>query len=114
MLIPHVISRGTMDWIGSAAAVCTTISFVPQLIHVWQRKSARDISLVMFLLFNLGLSLWLVYGICLGSAPIMATNTVTLILALAILALKLRYDGKQGAEIRDQVSDILSREENRP
>jgi MtN3 and saliva related transmembrane protein len=84
-------SRLALEWIGSTAAVCTTISFVPQLIRVWQRKNARDISLSMFLLFSFGVGCWLVYG-GIGSRPIIAANAVTLVLALAILALKLKYD----------------------
>jgi len=80
--------------VGSTAAVCTTISFLPQLIRVWRRKSARDISLTMFLLFSFGVVCWLVYGIGIGSVPMMAANTVTLALALAILGMKLRYDGR--------------------
>jgi MtN3 and saliva related transmembrane protein len=88
-------SHWTMNGIGSVAAVCTTLSFLPQLLRVWRRKSAQDISLSMFLLFSFGVACWLVYGIGLGSAPIIAANAVTLTLALAILALKLRYDGKQ-------------------
>ena len=90
-----LVSRGTADWVGDGAAICTTISFLPQLFRVWQRKSASDISLLMFLLFNLGLILWLIYGIALGSVPIILANTVTLALALTILALKLRYDRGQ-------------------
>ena len=81
-----------LDVIGSVAAFCTTISFLPQLIRVWRRKSATDISLTMFLLFSFGVVCWLVYGIGIGSRPIMAANAVTLALALAILVLKLRYD----------------------
>lgn len=81
-----------LQWIGSGAAACTTISFLPQLIRVWRRKSASDISLVMFLLFSLGLVLWLIYGIGIHSAPVIAANIVTLTLAVAILALKVRYD----------------------
>jgi MtN3 and saliva related transmembrane protein len=83
--------RAVFDAIGSCAAVCTTISFLPQLIHVWQRKSADDISLAMFLLFSLGVFCWLIYGIGIGSGPMIAANAVTLSLALAILMLKLRY-----------------------
>lgn len=78
--------------IGSVAAVCTTISFLPQLIRVWRRKSARDISLTMFLLFSCGVACWLLYGIGIGSGPVIAANGITLVLAVAILVLKLRYD----------------------
>jgi MtN3 and saliva related transmembrane protein len=83
-----------MNSIGSVAAFCTTLSFLPQLIHVWRRKSAQDISLGMFLLFSFGVACWLIYGIGIGSAPITVANAITLALALAILTLKLRYDGK--------------------
>ena len=85
-----------MNSIGSVAAFCTTLSFLPQLVRVWRRKSARDISLAMFLLFSFGVACWLVYGLGIGSAPIVAANAITLALALAILVLKLRYDGKAG------------------
>jgi MtN3 and saliva related transmembrane protein len=89
-------SEWPLDLIGSAAALATTVSFLPQLFRVWQRKSASDISLTMFLLFSFGLVCWLIYGIGLGSLPIILANIVTLTLALAILALKLHYDGKAG------------------
>jgi MtN3 and saliva related transmembrane protein len=91
----HLPPRWVLDWIGSTAAFCTTISFLPQLLRVWRRKSARDISLTMFLLFSFGVACWLVYGIGIRSGPITAANAVTLALALAILALKLRYDRRR-------------------
>ena len=88
----NFIPRWVMNGIGSMAAFCTTLSFLPQLLRVWRRKSACDISLSMFLLFSFGVACWLIYGIGIGSGPMTAANTVTLVLALAILALKLRYD----------------------
>ncbi len=88
----HLFSPAVYNWIGSTAATCTTISFLPQLIRVWRRKSAHDISLTMFLFFSFGVFCWLVYGLGIGSGPIAAANAVTLALALAILVLKLRYD----------------------
>jgi MtN3 and saliva related transmembrane protein len=96
-------SAGT-ETIGTVAAICTTISFLPQLLRVWRRKSAKDISLIMFLLFSTGVALWLVYGIQIGSFPITAANAVTLALALAILVLKLRYDARKAESARLAVS----------
>jgi MtN3 and saliva related transmembrane protein len=80
--------------IGLVAAVCTTISFVPQLIRVWRLRSAREISLSMFLVFSLGTFLWLLYGIFIRSLPVILANAVTLALSLAILALSLKFDRK--------------------
>jgi MtN3 and saliva related transmembrane protein len=92
MALFSLIPRWALDAIGSVAAVCTTISLVPQILRVWRRKSADDISLTMFLLFSFGVALWLVYGIGLRALPIIAANAVTLVLALIILGMKLHYD----------------------
>ena len=83
-----------VDTIGMVAATCTTIAFVPQLVRVWRLRSARDISLSMFLVFSLGVFLWLLYGICIHSAPVMLANGATLVLSVAILGMKIRF-GRQ-------------------
>jgi MtN3 and saliva related transmembrane protein len=69
---------------------------VPQLHSIWKRKSARDVSLTMILIFGLGVALWLTYGIVIRSIPVIAANAATLVLVIAILTFKLRYDRKSG------------------
>ena len=84
-----------MDFItllGLLAGTLTTISFVPQLLKTWRTKSAKDMSLPMLISFCAGVFLWLVYGILLPSTPVIVANFITLILALMILGLKLRYE----------------------
>ena len=81
-----------VDLVGFVAAFCTTTAFVPQLLRVVKLRSARDISLGTFLLFSVGVGLWLLYGIYTGSKPVIASNMVTLVLSVSILVLKLRYD----------------------
>ncbi|MEY9133164.1 MtN3 and saliva related transmembrane protein [Bradyrhizobium diazoefficiens] len=77
--------------IGFAAATCTTVAYAPQFIKVLKTRSARDISLGMFLVMVLGLALWLIYGLISGDAPLIASNAVTMLLAGGILVMKLRY-----------------------
>jgi len=86
-----------LEWIGSIAAFCTTVAFVPQMWRVWLRKSARDISLLMFLLFSFGVVCWLVYGIGLKSLPMIVANGTTLVLAIVILGMKMVFDRKASA-----------------
>ena len=95
MILPAASTAGPLpEAVGSLAAFRTTIFFLPQLIRVRRRKSAADISLAMFLLFNPGLVCRLIYGIGIHSVPIAAANTVTPALAMAIPGLKLRCDRK--------------------
>ncbi len=77
--------------IGLMAGTLTTISFFPQVIKTWRSKSAKDISLAMFLSFCIGVFLWLIYGILQKDTPIIISNLITLILAGTILFFKLKY-----------------------
>lgn len=80
------------DLLGYAAATMTTVSFVPQLLRVIKLRSARDVSLGMFLIFTTGTAFWLVYGLLARSFPVALANSVTFVLSLAILVLKMRFD----------------------
>lgn len=79
------------EWIGFVAAFLTTVAFVPQAVKTIRTKDTSSISLVMYLVFTLGVVCWLLYGLMLGSWPMILANIVTLGLASTILVLKLRY-----------------------
>lgn len=81
----------TTDWIGSSAAILTTTAFIPQAVKVWHTRHTADISLGMYTLFTLGVALWLIYGALLDSWPIIIANCVTLLLAGAVLVMKIRF-----------------------
>ncbi|MGK7391645.1 MAG: SemiSWEET transporter [Candidatus Cyclobacteriaceae bacterium M2_1C_046] len=83
-----------MDYIsalGLLAGALTTISFLPQVIKTWRTKSAKDISLGMFLIFCTGVLLWLVYGLLVRDIPIIVANVFTFTLASTILFFKLTF-----------------------
>jgi MtN3 and saliva related transmembrane protein len=91
------MTREGIDLLGYVAATMTTVSFLPQLLRVIKRKSARDVSLGMFLIFSVGTTFWLIYGLLSHSVPVAVANGVTLVLSLWILVLKLRYDERATA-----------------
>lgn len=83
-----------MDFIntlGLAAGTLTTIAFLPQMLQIWNTKSANDVSFLMLITFMTGLFLWLVYGIILSALPIIMANGITLFFNLIILWLKIKY-----------------------
>ncbi|KPJ95282.1 MAG: hypothetical protein AMJ53_03115 [Gammaproteobacteria bacterium SG8_11] len=91
----------TVEIVGGLAGVLTTIAFIPQVVKTWRSRSAEDISLFMFLLFSTGVALWLIYGIAIGSVPVIAANAITLMLAVAILVLKVRYMWLQRSRLNE-------------
>lgn len=78
-------------WLGLAAAFCTTVAYVPQVLKAWRSKSTSDVSLGMFALMVTGVALWLIYGVLLSDLPLILSNAVTLALVFSILLLKLRH-----------------------
>lgn len=77
--------------IGSIAAVLTTVSFLPQALHSWKTRDLTGISLPMYSLFSLGVAFWLAYGLMIVSWPVIIANGITLILACAVLLLKIQH-----------------------
>ncbi len=82
----------TSTMVGFFAGFLTTISFLPQIVKTWKTKSASDLSLGMFSVFSVGVVFWLVYGFLIQESPMILWNSVTLILVLAILVMKLKFD----------------------
>jgi MtN3 and saliva related transmembrane protein len=77
--------------LGYAAGAVTAFTFMPQVIKTWRDKSARDISLTMFLIAFINEIMWLVYGFMIDNFVIILTNAVMLLLSGIMIALKLKY-----------------------
>ncbi len=76
--------------IGITAAILTTSSFIPQVYKIYKEKKAQGVSLTMYFIMFVGVLLWLVYGVLIGSIAIIIANSVTAILQLLIIIFKLK------------------------
>jgi MtN3 and saliva related transmembrane protein len=77
-----------MHNIGYLAAVLTTFSFLPQAVLTLRTRKTDEISLAMYLMLNLGLVCWLLYGLTINDMAIILANSVTLLFSLPILLVK--------------------------
>lgn len=93
--LTHLLALGSRvalhNLVGSLAAVLTTLAFVPQAWLTWKTRRAEGVSLGMYSIFTIGVALWLVYGLMLGAWPVIIANLITLVLAVFILGMKLRF-----------------------
>jgi MtN3 and saliva related transmembrane protein len=85
------VTTQIVNIIGSIAACLTTTAFFPQVIMTIKTKNTGGISAIMYIMFCIGLLLWTIYGIALHAIPLIASNAITLLLALIILIYKLKY-----------------------
>lgn len=86
MLTPTLTSA-----IGIAAAVLTTLCWLPQTIKVIREKETRALSLWANLVFAFGILLWLLYGIGIGDWPVIGANATSFVMILIIIVMKLRH-----------------------
>ncbi len=80
-----------VDILGYTAGAITSLTFLPQVIKTWKDKSAKDISMNMFLIAATNEVMWIVYGVLLKNWVIIATNSVVLIMSLIMITFKLRF-----------------------
>jgi MtN3 and saliva related transmembrane protein len=80
-----------VDMIGAVAALCTTVSFLPQIARVYRTRHARDLSAPMYLIFSAGVFLWMCYGLLINSVCVVTANALALMMCLYILGMKIRY-----------------------
>ena len=69
--------------LGTAAALCTTLAFLPQLIAIRKGRNA-ELSASMLGIYLAGLGLWLVYGLLIHAVPVIASNIASAILVSAV------------------------------
>lgn len=79
------------EWIGYAAAFCTTSASFPQLLRVLRTRHTRSISLWTYVLMVMGGILWATYGLLIHSPSVILANLITLTMTSSILILKLRH-----------------------
>ena len=79
------------DSLGLIAGALVTCSLIPQLIRVFQLRSAREISLLFTTLLLLGIICWLIYGIYLNLTPVILWNAAGAVLVALLLYAKLKY-----------------------
>jgi MtN3 and saliva related transmembrane protein len=81
----------SIEILGLAAGTITSITFIPQVIKIWQTKSAKDLSVMMLMLLLIGTSAWLLYGILQRDTAIIYTNSMVLSMGLLMCYFKVRY-----------------------
>ena len=80
-----------VDMLGYVAGALVVLSLLPQTIKSWKTKSTKDVSLWRYIIYIIGLIMWITYAVITKNGPVAVTNTLGLVLAISILTLKLKY-----------------------
>ena len=80
-----------IDILGYVAGILVVISLLPQVIKSWKTKSTKDISLWRYIIYAIGLILWVAYAVIIQNGPVAVMNGIGLVLAVSILCLKIKH-----------------------
>lgn len=82
---------GAIDILGYGACAVTALTFLPQVIKTWKEKSAKNVSLLMFIIAFINEVMWIAYGVLRNDMVIIVTNVIMIIMCSIMISLKLRY-----------------------
>lgn len=77
--------------IGLVAGTCTSCAIIPQVVKTYKKKTAEDVSILMFIVLLTGNFLWIFYGVSKQELPIILTNIVTSGLNITMLVFKVKF-----------------------
>jgi len=80
-----------IETVGFVAGAFTSISFLPQVIKSYKTKSTKDIAISLTIINLCGQILWIAYGLGINSISLIVMSSITLIMTLSLLALKVKY-----------------------
>ena len=103
-----MINKYIIITIGILAGICSTISFLPQVIKIIKDKETNNLSPIMFIIHLTGVILWCIYGLLVKNYIILLFNSLTLILCSIILYYIIlnRYKNVRGNDSNENDSNI--------
>ncbi len=79
------------NFIGTAGGIVSSVTFLPQVIKIWQTKSAKDLSMMTLFFLTLNVSLWLTYGLLKTDFPLIITNSIVLTMIMIMIYFKVKF-----------------------
>lgn len=71
--------------LGYIAGICTAIVFLPQSIQTVKTRNVQGLALSTYIIYNIGMLCWILYGIYLKSIQMIVFNSISLVFASIIL-----------------------------
>lgn len=77
--------------VGYVAGICIATCFLPQTLQTIKSKNVKDLSLISYIIYCIGMICWVIYGIYLNSLQMIIFNLVSLYFAATILFMIIKY-----------------------
>ena len=79
----HIIG----EILGYVAGICTAIVFLPQSIQTLKTKDVKGLALSTYIIYNIGMLSWILYGFYLHSFQMIIFNSISFVFSSIILCM---------------------------
>ena len=80
----------SVEIVGFMASTLSVLNQFPQAIKVFRSQDTHSISLIMYCIVVVAITMWLIYGIMLNDGPLISANALSLIPIVYIFIIKLK------------------------
>jgi len=97
--------------IGLVAGFLTSVAVIPQVVRTYRTRHARDISIWQPVLLDIGMILWLIYGIMLKDLPLILANAFSIFCNTLLIGMKIYFKEDDKQRRRDYIDANRSHKE---
>jgi len=97
--------------IGLVAGALTSVAVIPQVVRTYRTRHARDISIWQPVLLDVGMVLWLIYGIMLKDLPLILANAFSIFCNTLLIGMKIYFKEDDKQRRRDYIDANRSHKE---
>jgi len=90
-MLAELLDFRPADLLAYLAGALTVAVMIPQLVRTYRLKRARDVSLLTMLILVSVNFLWGTYGFCISNLPMIVTNALAFLVAIAAITLVMKY-----------------------
>ncbi len=92
-------------YLGLLAGAVTSTAVVPQVMKSYRTKHVRDISIWQPVLLDIGMGLWLAYGIIIGDIPLIVANSFSIFCNSILICMKFFYSDNDKRKFNDYIEE---------
>lgn len=90
-------------YLGLVAGAVTSTAVIPQVFKSYRTRHVRDISIWQPILLDIGMGLWLAYGIVIGDIPLILANSFSIFCNSLLIYMKIFYADNDKKQINDYI-----------
>ena len=94
------------DWLAYTGGAILGLQIIPQIVKIYQTKSAKDLSYLFMISNIVGVAFMCVYGVVNGDHPLYITTGASVTSMIVAISTKLWADSRRATEFAQMIHSV--------